>query len=115
MADHPHAVQIAFSRPVAKAWSGLRQERANNEKLHSWHAPAVEVIGQGKVARRWDFGVTATVAVVNEDRLSFGHCPLPGNPYKGAQVTGRPGADLARLNWTHSCGQFSENGLWMKA
>ena len=83
LADHPHAVQMAFREPLAKAWRLLRQERGSKEKLLSWHAPEVEVIGKGKVAKPWEFGVKTTVAVTNRESFVVGCRSLPGNPYDG--------------------------------
>ncbi|MCC5809276.1 MAG: IS5 family transposase [Ectothiorhodospiraceae bacterium] len=83
LGEHPQAVRDAFREPLGRAWQLLRQQRGSKDKLLSWHAPEVEVIGKGKVAKPWEFGVKTTVAVTNRESFVVGCRSLPGNPYDG--------------------------------
>lgn len=83
LAAAPEAVRIAFQEPLAKAKRLLAQKRTTKGKLLAWHAPEVEVIGKGKVARPWEFGVKVSVAVTNRESFVVGCRSMPGNPYDG--------------------------------
>jgi len=81
--DQPEAVQQAFAEPLSRAHQLLNQTRQSKNKLLSWHAPEVEVIGKGKVAQPWEFGVKVAVAVTNRENLVVGARSMPNNPYDG--------------------------------
>ncbi len=79
----PPATQALFREPLEKANRLLHQTRQSKNKLLSWHAPEVEVIGKGKVAKPWEFGVKVALAVTNRERFVLGCRSMPGNPYDG--------------------------------
>ncbi len=83
LCDHPQRLREAFVEPLGKAWRLLRQTRSSKGKLLAWHAPEVEVIGKGKLAKPWEFGVKTTLAVTNRESFVVGCQTLPGNPYDG--------------------------------
>ena len=61
----PESTKSTFRDPLDRAHRLLKQTRKSKSKLLSWHAPEVEVIGKGKVAKPWEFGVKVSVAVPN--------------------------------------------------
>ena len=61
----------------------LNQTRKGKDKLLAWHAPEVEVIGKGKVAKPWEFGVKVSVAVTNKESCVVGCSSMPNNPFDG--------------------------------
>jgi IS5 family transposase len=79
----PAAVQQAFEEPLSRAHQLLNQTRQSKNKLLSWHAPEVEVIGKGKVAQPWEFGVKVSLAVTNREQFIVGARSMPNNPYDG--------------------------------
>jgi IS5 family transposase len=79
----PQATQAAFQNPLHRANRLLRQTRKSKDKLLAWHAPEVEVIGKGKVAKPWEFGVKVSVAVTNRESFVVGCRSMPGTPYDG--------------------------------
>ena len=79
----PPAMQALFREPLEKANRLLQQTRKSKHKLLSWHAPEVEVIGKGKVAKPWEFGVKVALAVTNKESFVIGCRSMPGNPYDG--------------------------------
>jgi IS5 family transposase len=81
--DAPQAAQAAFQDPLHRANRLLSQTRKSKDKLLAWHAPEVEVIGKGKVAKPWEFGVKVSVAVTNRESFVVGCRSMPNNPYDG--------------------------------
>ncbi|TQE99716.1 MAG: hypothetical protein FKY71_07200 [Spiribacter salinus] len=79
----PAASQAAFQQPLHQANRLLGQTRKSKNKLLSWHAPEVEVIGKGKVAKPWEFGVKVSVAVTNKESFVVGCRSMPNNPFDG--------------------------------
>lgn len=79
----PEATQAAFREPLTRAHRLLEQTRKSKHKLLAWHAPEVEVIGKGKVAKPWEFGVKVSVAVTNKESFVVGCRSMPNNPYDG--------------------------------
>jgi IS5 family transposase len=79
----PQATKAAFQEPLHRANRLLNQTRKSKHKLLAWHAPEVEVIGKGKVAKPWEFGVKVSVAVTNRESFVIGARSMPGNPYDG--------------------------------
>ena len=61
----------------------LAQERNSKNKLYSLHAPEVECLSKGKVHKRWEFGVKASLAVTNREGFVIGARSFTGNPYDG--------------------------------
>lgn len=81
--EAPQATQAAFQQPLHRANRLLSQSRKSKDKLLAWHAPEVEVIGKGKVAKPWEFGVKVSVAVTNRESFVVGCRAMPNNPYDG--------------------------------
>ncbi|MDN3517190.1 transposase [Aquisalimonas lutea] len=81
--DAPDVTQTAFQQPLHQANRLLSQTRKSKNKLLSWHAPEVEVIGKGKVAKPWEFGVKVSVAVTNRESFVVGCRSMPNNPFDG--------------------------------
>jgi len=79
----PESTQAAFREPLHRAHRALNQTRRSKNKLLSWHAPEVEVIGKGKVAKPWEFGVKVSVAVTNRESFVVGCRSMPKNPFDG--------------------------------
>ena len=84
----PENIQVAFREPLHRANRLLNQIRKSKNKLLSWHAPEVEVIGTGKVAKPCEFGVKLSVAVTNKDSFVVGCRSMPNNPFDGHTLAG---------------------------
>ena len=86
--DRDEGLKDIFMPSLAKADEIRdRKPRQRGNKLYSWHAPEVECIGKGKVARPWEFGVKVSLTTTNR-RCEGGQFilhtrALPGNPYDG--------------------------------
>ena len=59
------------------------QQRTDKNKVYSVHAPEVECISKGKVHKRYEFGVKASIATTSKGGWHIGAMSLPGNPYDG--------------------------------
>ena len=59
------------------------QQRSDKNKIYSVHAPEVECISKGKVHKRYEFGVKASIATTSKGGWHVGAMSLPGNPYDG--------------------------------
>ena len=81
-ADEPE-LQVVFTAELALARRLLGQQRTDRNKLYSVHAPEVECISKGKVHKRYEFGVKASIATTNKSNFVVGGLALPGNPYDG--------------------------------
>ena len=68
---------------LAKVERLLSQQRDSKHKLYAVHAPEVECIAKGKVAKKYEFGVKVIVAVTNQSNFVVVMSALPGNPYDG--------------------------------
>lgn len=77
------AQQAVFAEELALAERLLDQQKADKNKLYSLHAPEVECISKGKVAKRYEFGVKASIATTNKSNFVVGGMAVPGNPYDG--------------------------------
>ena len=77
------AQQAVFAEELALAERLLAQQKADKNKLYSLHAPEVECISKGKVAKRYEFGVKASIATTNKSNFVVGGMAVPGNPYDG--------------------------------
>ncbi len=80
--DNP-AQQAVFAAELALAKRLLAQGKQDKRKLYSLHAPEVECISKGKVHKRYEFGVKASIAVTNKSNFVVGGMALPGSPYDG--------------------------------
>ena len=105
-ADSPTR-QAVFAKELVLAKRLLAQHKQDKHKLYSVHAPEVECLSKGKVAKRYDkssgqtictaqaarrvapkdgrneFGVKASIATTNKSNFVVGGLALPGNPYDG--------------------------------
>lgn len=59
------------------------QQRQDNNKLYSVHAPEVECIAKGKAHKKYEFGVKVSIASTSTDNFVVGMQSLPGRPYDG--------------------------------
>ena len=77
------AQQAVFAGELALAARLLAQQKADKNKLYSLHAPEVECISKGKVHKRYEFGVKASIATTNKSNFVVGGMAVPGSPYDG--------------------------------
>lgn len=77
------AIQSVFAAELEKAERLFHQQRTDQHKLYSVHAPEVECIAKGKAHQRYEFGVKVSIAVTNRDNFVVGAKAYPGNPYDG--------------------------------
>ena len=63
------------------------QRPKDKNKIYSVHAPEVECLSKGKVHKRWEFGVKASLATTSKGGWHVGAMSLPGNPYDGHTLT----------------------------
>jgi transposase, IS5 family len=92
----PAAVRDRFAQPMARVKRLLQQERNDQNKLYSLHAPEVECIAKGKAHKKYEFGVKVSLAVTQRDNFVVGALCLPGNPYDG-HTLGRALRQVKRL------------------
>lgn len=59
------------------------QKQKDKNKVYSVHAPEVECISKGKVHKRYEFGVKASIATTSKGGWHVGAMSLPRNPYDG--------------------------------
>ena len=59
----------------------LAQQKNSKNKLYSLHPPEVKYISKGKVHKRYEFGVKASISVTNRSNIVLGSMALPGNPF----------------------------------
>ena len=77
------ARQAVFVNELALAKRLLAQQKQDKNKLYSLHAPEVECIAKGKVPKRYEFGVKASIATTNKSNFVVGGMAVPGSPYDG--------------------------------
>jgi len=77
------SVQDAFREQMALTKRLLQQQRHDRNKLYAMHAPEVECIAKGKVPKRYEFGVKASITTTNRSNLVVGAQAMPGNPHDG--------------------------------
>jgi IS5 family transposase len=87
--EYPVFVPNQITVLLAKADRLLSQQRDSKHKLYAVHAPEVECIAKGKVAKKYEFGVKVSVAVTNQSNFVVGMSALPGNPYDGHTLSDR--------------------------
>lgn len=66
----------------------LAQQTKDKNKIYSVHAPEVECIAKGKVHKRYEFGVKASIATTSAGNWIVGAQALPGRPYDGHTLSG---------------------------
>ena len=81
--SEPPTVRDRFAQPMARVRRLLAQERHDQNKLYSLHAPEVECIAKGKAHKKYEFGVKVSLAVTQRDNFIVGAMSLPGNPFDG--------------------------------
>lgn len=59
------------------------QQRHDQGKVYSVHAPEVECIAKGKAHKPYEFGVKVGVVTTSRESFVAGMQALPGNPYDG--------------------------------
>ena len=82
------ALAAIFQQELSLAKRLLVQQRHDKKKLYSVHAPEVECLSKGKVHKRYEFGVKASIAVTNRSNFVVGGQALPGSPYDGHTLPG---------------------------
>jgi IS5 family transposase len=81
------AKHVAFAEPLRKAVILFRQHKDSAETLYSWHATETELIGKGKVDKRYEFGckvsITTTAHPAKAGHFVAHAQALHGRPYDG--------------------------------
>ena len=72
-----------FAKLLAIAKHIHAQQRQDNNKLYSVHAPETECIAKGKAHKKYEFGVKVSIASTSADNFVVGMQALPGRPYDG--------------------------------
>ena len=103
------AQQAVFAEELALAERLLAQKKDDKNKLYSLHAPEVECISKGKVHKRYEFGVKASIATTNRSNFVVGGMAVPGNPYDGHTLK-RALAQVRRLTGTRIDEAFVDKG-----
>ena len=103
------AQQAVFAEELALAARLLAQQKADKNKLYSLHAPEVECISKGKVAKRYEFGVKVSIATTNKSNFVVGGMAVPGNPYDGHTLKTAL-AQVRRLTGTRIDEAFVDKG-----
>ena len=107
-ADSP-GQQAVFAEELALARRLLSQKKEDKNKLYSVHAPEVECISKGKVAKRYEFGVKASIATTNKSNFVVGGMAVPGSPYDGHTLKTAL-AQVRRLTGTRIDEAFVDKG-----
>lgn len=76
-------LQKYFSDLIEKVDRVLIQQKEDKNKLYSFHAPEVECIGKGKIDKRYEFGIKASLIAPLKKNFIVGAKALPNNPYDG--------------------------------
>ena len=103
------AQQAVFADELALAKRLLAQQKQDKNKLYSLHAPEVECISKGKVQKRYEFGVKASIATTNKSNFVVGGMALPGSPYDGHTLK-KALAQVRRLTGTSIDEAFVDKG-----
>lgn len=72
-----------FAKLLAIAKHIHAQQRQDNDKLYSIHAPETECIAKGKAHKKYEFGVKVSTVSTSADNFVVGMLTLPGRPYDG--------------------------------
>ncbi|MES2356330.1 MAG: hypothetical protein V4568_18395 [Pseudomonadota bacterium] len=78
--NQPHWAD-RFSKLLTIAKHIHAQQRQDNNKLYSVHAPETKCIAKGKAHKKYEFGVKVSVASTSADNFVVGMQALPGHPY----------------------------------
>jgi IS5 family transposase len=81
--EQPLLTQAAFQETLEKTQHILNQQRADKNKLYSFHTPEVECISKGKVHKKYEFGIKVGISVTNKSNFVLGARSYPGRPYDG--------------------------------
>lgn len=73
---------------LANAKRILTQQRSDNNKLYSMHAPEVECIAKGKVHKKYEFGCKVSLVTTSKDNWIVGAEALHNNPFDGHTLKG---------------------------
>lgn len=65
----------------------LAQTKTSKNKVYSIHAPEVECIMKGKLAKPYEFGVKVGLVTTSKTNWIIGAQSFPGNPYDGHTLT----------------------------
>ena len=103
------AQEAVFAEELGLAKRLLAQQQQDKNKLYSLHAPEVECISKGKVAKRYEFGVKASIATTNKSNFVVGGMAVPGNPYDGHTLKTAL-AQVRRLTGTRIDEAFVDKG-----
>ena len=87
LAQHPEK-RTVFTELLPRIEHLLTQQRHDKHKLYSLHAPEVECIAKGKVNKRYEFGVKASLVSTQTQHFLVGAQALHGNPYDGHTLEG---------------------------
>ncbi|WKN42927.1 IS5 family transposase [Tunicatimonas pelagia] len=73
---------LAYHRNVLKRFERvIKQQRTDKNKIYSLHEPDVACIIKGKVAKKYEFGSKASLALTKESNLIVGVASFKGNPH----------------------------------
>ena len=103
------AQEAVFAEELGLAKRLLAQQKQDKNKLYSLHAPEVECISKGKVHKRYEFGVKASIATTNKSNFVVGGMAVPGNPYDGHTLKTAL-AQVRRLTGTRIDEAFVDKG-----
>jgi IS5 family transposase len=76
-----------FSETLALAERVYQQQRGDQKKLYSLHAPEVECLARGKAHRKYEFGCKVSLVATSRDNFLVGIQALHGSPYDGHTLT----------------------------
>ena len=81
------------------AQRALTQQRHDQKKLYSLHAPEVECIAKGKAHKKYEFGCKVSVVTTSEDNWIVGVEALHNNPFDGHTLKGTLQQVLRLVGW----------------
>lgn len=73
----------ALAALLERAEKLYRQQKQDQNKIYSVHAPEVECIAKGKVHKRYEFGCKVSVVATSKQGWIVGIDAVHGNPYDG--------------------------------
>lgn len=73
---------LAYHRAALQRFERvIRQQRSDKNKIYSLHEPEVACIIKGKVAKKFEFGSKASLALTKQSNLIVGVASFKGNPH----------------------------------